>query len=294
MTDKPDIVIIGPGVVGRTLAILAARGGRRIAGIGGRNEEKALAAAGAVGADVRSGKPDQIAPLGQLVLLTVSDDAIEPVCRDLARAGCFANGAVVAHCCGAITSEVLSPARELCGASVGSMHPLQTFPNVEAALKKLPGAYCFCEGDEPAVEVLEDFARALGAKAVRMSAEGKLLYHASAVMACNYLTALLDAAIATAGLAGIGSDDALSALEPLVRATLDNVFTNGPAKALTGPIARGDDKLVARQLADVAAADKELGNLYRTLGRWTVDVALRKGTIDSEKAASLRKMFSKE
>ena len=289
---KPDIVIIGPGVVGRTLAILAGRAGWRIAGIGARDESKARAAAEAVGKGVRAGKPEEIAPLGQLVLLTVSDDAIEPLCRSLAEAGCFADGAVVAHCCGAIASGVLSPARELCGAAIGSMHPLQTFPSVEAGLEKLPGAYCFCEGDERAVEALEALARAVGGKPVRMSAAGKLLYHASAVMACNYFTALMDAALATAGHAGISRDDALAALEPLVRATMENVFTNGPAKALTGPIARGDEGRVGRQFADVKAADKNLGEIYRALGRWTVDVALRKGTIDAEKAQTLRKLFA--
>ena len=288
---KPDIVIIGPGVVGRTLAILAGRAGRRVAGIGGRDEGKARAAAEAVGPDVRAGKMEEMARLGQLVLLTVSDDAIEPVCRSLAEAGCFSADAVVAHCCGAIASDVLSSARELCGAAVGSMHPLQTFPSVEAGLEKLPGAYCFCEGDERAVEALEDLARAVGGNPVRMSADGKLLYHASAVMACNYFTALMDAALAAAGHAGIGRGDTLSALEPLVRATMENVFAKGPEKALTGPIARGDDRLVSRQFADVSAADENLGQIYQVLGLWTVDVALRKGTIDEEKARKLREIF---
>ncbi|MCK4625673.1 MAG: DUF2520 domain-containing protein [Phycisphaerae bacterium] len=292
MDEKLDIVIIGPGKVGMALGILAGRAGWRVVGIGARDGGKARAAAEAVGEDVRAGNLEEIAPLGQLVLLTVSDDAIGPVCRSLAEAGCFAAGAVVAHCCGAIASDVLSPARELCGSAIGSMHPLQTFPDVEAGLAKLPGAYCFCEGDERAVEVLEALAGAVGAKPVRMEAAGKLLYHASAVMACNYFTALMDAALATAGKAGIGRDDALAALEPLVRATMDNVFTNGPAKALTGPIARGDEGLVARQFANVAAADKNLGQIYRVLGGWTVDVALRKGTIDAEKAGKLRKIFA--
>ncbi|MCD4700031.1 MAG: DUF2520 domain-containing protein [Phycisphaerae bacterium] len=294
MNDRPDIVIIGPGVVGRTLAILSARAGWRVTGIGGRDEGKARAAAEAVGPDVRAGKMEEMARLGRLVLLTVSDDAIEPVCRSLAEAGCFSDGAVVAHCCGAIASDVLSSARELCGAAVGSMHPLQTFPDVDAGLAKLPGSYCFCEGDERAVEALEDFARAVGGKPVRMEAKGKLLYHASAVMACNYFTALMDSALAAAGHAGIDRGDALSALEPLVRATMENVFANGPEKALTGPIARGDEKLVSRQFADISSADENLGDLYRALGLWTVDVALRKGTIDENKAKKLREIFGEK
>ena len=293
MSDKPDIAIIGPGVVGTTLGILAARAGYRVAGVAGRTEEKARAAAARIGPDVAVGTPAEVAGAGKLVLLTVPDDAIEPLCRQLAEAGAFARGAVVAHCCGAIPGEVLAPAREHCAAAVGSMHPLQTFPNVEAALAKLPDAFCFCDGDDAAVAALTALAEAIGARPVRMSSAGKLLYHASAVMACNYLTALLDASLATAEHAEVPRDQAREALAPLIRATLENIFSLGTSKALTGPIARGDDALVARQYRDVAAADPALGEIYRALGHWTVGVALKKGTIGEPEAARLRAIFSR-
>ena len=287
MSDKPDIAIIGPGRVGTTLGILAARAGYRVAGVAGRTAEKTSAAAAKIGPDVSVGPAAKVAAAGKLVLLTVGDDAIEGVCRELAEAAAFGKGAIVAHCSGAISSEVLAPARK-CGAAVGSMHPLQTFPNVEAGVAKFPGTFCFCEGDDEAAAALEAFAECLGGKPVRMSSAGKLLYHASAVMACNYMTGLLDAALATAEHAEIPRDQARDALEPLVRATLDNIFSHGTAEALTGPIARGDDRLVARQLADLDAADGKLGDIYRALGQWTIDLALRKAAIDEAKAECLR------
>ncbi len=290
MSKISDIAIVGPGRVGATLGVLAARAGYRIVGVAGRNEQRARAAAARIGRGIKIGSPAEIAGAGKLVLLTVSDDAIEPLCRELAQAGAFSKGAVVAHCCGALSSEVLATARQ-CGAAVGSMHPLQTFPDVDAGIAKFPGTYCFCEGDEPAVAELEAFARAIGGKPVRMSSAGKLLYHASAVMACNYLTALLDAALATAEKADIPRKQALDALEPLVRATLDNVFSRGPAGALTGPIARGDTKLVADQSRDVAAASEDLGLIYRVLGTWSVELALRSGAIDPDRADALRSIL---
>jgi len=292
MGDRPDIAIIGPGVVGTTLGILAGRAGYRVVGLAGRTREKAQKAAEAIAVGSRVGPAAEIAAAAGLVLLTVPDDVIEPLCRELASAGAFARGAVVAHCCGALASDILAPAREKCGAAVGSMHPLQTFPNVAAGIEKFPGTYCFCEGDEQAVAVLEALAQAMGGRPVRMSSAGKGLYHASAVMACNYFTALLDAALATAEHADIPRDKAVAALEPLIRATLENIMAGGPAKALTGPIARGDDGLVARQYRQVAAADERLGGVYRALGAWTVELALRKGSIDEGKARRLRKLFS--
>lgn len=293
-TPRPEIVIIGPGKVGMTLAILARANRYKIAAVGARVLERATAAAKAIGPEVPAGTPDQAAALGQLVLLTVSDDAIEPLCSDLAAAGAFARGSVVAHCSGALSSAILAPAREICGAAIGSMHPLQTFPDVDAGVKRFPGTYCFCEGDDPAVALLENLANDLGGKAVRMKTEGKLLYHASAVFASNYMVGLIDAAVRSAELAGIGRDQALAALSPLLRATIDNVMRLGPAQALTGPIARGDDKLVARQFADVSAADTLLGEIYSVLGRQTALVARKKGTIDDAKVELLRKILLRE
>jgi predicted short-subunit dehydrogenase-like oxidoreductase (DUF2520 family) len=292
MGDKRDIAIVGPGVVGTTLGILASRAGYRVVGVAGRNEAKARAAAEAIGRGVNVGRADQIAPAAMLVLLTVPDDAIGSVCRELAEAGAFARGGVIAHCSGAVSSEVLAPARERCGAAVGSMHPLQTFPSVALGLVRFAGTYCFCEGDEEATKALTALARAIGGKPVRISPASKGLYHAAAVMACNYLTALLDAALAAAEHAGIPRADALAAMGPLVRATVENVMAQGPAGALTGPIARGDERVVKRQLRELAAADAELADVYRALGRWTVELALRKGSIDPEKASRLRMLFS--
>lgn len=292
MPDKPDIAIIGPGVVGTTLGILAARAGYRVIGVAGRDEAKARAAAKAIGPAVRAGKAEEVAASGGLVLLTVPDDAIEPLCAELAEAGAFVRGAVVAHCSGAISSEALAPARGRCAAAIGSMHPLQTFPGVQAALAGFGGTYCFCEGDDAAVAALEALAEAVGGKPVRISPAGKTLYHAAAVMACNYLAALVDASLAAAERAGIARDDALAALAPLARATLENVIAMGPAEALTGPIARGDEQLIARQLRDVAAAGADLAGIYRALGAWAVQLALRKGTIDKQQASRLRNVLS--
>jgi len=289
---RRKIVILGPGKVGTTLGILAARAGWPVAGVGGRSEPKARAVAEGIGPDVASGALDAVAGRGQLVLLTVSDDAIAPVCGQLAQAGAFARGAVVAHCSGAISAEVLAPARDLCGAAIGAMHPLQTFPNVAVGIERFAGTYCFCDGDDEAVAVLTALAEALGARAVRIDSDRKSLYHASAVMACNYLTGLLDASLATADRAGVARADAAAALEPLVRATLENLRALGPPAALTGPIARGDVGLVTRQARDVADADAGLGRIYRALGAWTVGVAVRKGTLDDAKADELRRALA--
>jgi predicted short-subunit dehydrogenase-like oxidoreductase (DUF2520 family) len=222
-----------------------------------------------------------------LVLLTVPDEAIAAVCGELAAAGALRPGAIVAHCSGALGSDALAAARDRCGCAVGSLHPLQTFPSPDEGVRRFDGTYCFIEGDPPAVETLERFAAAIGGVPVRIAPQAKPLYHAAAVMACNALAALLDAAEALAAAAGIDRETFRAAMAPLVRATVDNVLSTGPAAALTGPVARGDVRTVRGHLAALAGVDAGLDRLYRAAGRRTVALAQRKRTLDEQTARQL-------
>ena len=298
MEAKLNIAIIGPGKVGTALTVLAGRAGYQVVALGARNRQRAAGAARRISGHPVAVSPAEAAAVADIVLLTVSDSAIASVCDDLAEMGAFKRGSIVAHCCGALGSEVLARAKERCGCAIGSMHPLQTFPSAQAAVDSLPGAYFFLEGDAKAVADLARLARAIGGKAVKLPAgakaeRAKALYHASACMASNYLAALMDAAIAAAKLAGIPAGTAWPALEKLVQATSRNISALGPAKALTGPISRGDGSTIRRHL-EALAKDKALDHLYRALGLWTADLARRKGTIDAKTLRQLRALLVTE
>jgi len=292
MTPAPDIAIIGAGKVGTALGLLAARAGHAIAAVASRSPLSAARAAERIGHGATDCGLRHAAGAGHVVLLTVPDDAIGPLCRELAEAGAFSAGAVVAHCSGALGSDVLEAARQRCGCLVASCHPMQTFPDVDAAIRELPGSYCFLEGDDCAVEAMEALVRDVGCRPVRIPPQAKALHHAAAVTACNYMTAMLDAAAAIAVAAGIERATALAALAPLVRATIDNNLSMGPAEALTGPIARGDVQTVRRHVAALRGVDGRLLSLYAAAGLWTVDLARRKGTLAEEHAAAIEQLLT--
>ena len=153
------------------------------------------------------------------------------------------------------------------------MHPLNTFPTAEAGVEKFAGTYCFCEGDAGATDALMELASDIGGQPSLISSDGKVLYHAAAVMACNYLTALLDASVTLCGRAGIDEETALAALSPLVGATLENATKLGTADALTGPIARGDAQTIARHIDALEHCDSDLQDFYRIAGKWTLQLA---------------------
>jgi predicted short-subunit dehydrogenase-like oxidoreductase (DUF2520 family) len=291
--SNPDISIIGPGKVGTALGVLCARAGWNVVAVGGGRRNSAQAAARAIDNSTRVMSAAEAAGAADLVLITVPDDMIAEVCTQLARAKAFRPQAVVAHCCGALGSEALEPARA-CGAQTGSIHPLQTFPTVQAAVEKLPGAFCFIEGSPHACEVLESLAKAIGAVPMRIEGQGKALYHAAAAVASNFMVTLLDAAATMIGraLADADRDKAMAALGPLVQATLTNVLQLGPERALTGPIARGDIETVRRHLDAVEQVSPQLAAMYRQLGAMTVDLAVRKGTLSETAAGNLKHILT--
>src|SRR5439155_26658833 len=75
----------------------------------------------------------------EAVLIGVTDDAIGPVCWELAAGGGFGPGQFSIHLSGSVRLDVLGPARDA-GAQVLSLHPLQSFPTVARGLERYPGS----------------------------------------------------------------------------------------------------------------------------------------------------------
>ncbi len=278
--------IIGAGTVGRALARLLVGRDYEFLGAASRSIQSARDACEFAGAGRATTDAAVLARESDLVFITTPDDAVGDVCAHLGRARALRAEAVVAHCSGALSSNVLGDARS-CGAHVGSLHPLQTLASPAQAVALLPGSYCCIEGDEAAVEVLECVARALDMHPLRIRTEAKPLYHAAAIVSSNYLVALQAAALKLAVAAGIDRADALPALLPLIKGTVSNVEALGIPAALTGPIARGDLGTVRRHMELLVAEVPDLLDLYRVLGRETVEVARDRGTLSRDAAAEL-------
>jgi predicted short-subunit dehydrogenase-like oxidoreductase (DUF2520 family) len=77
-------------------------------------------------------------------------------------------------------------------------------------------------------------------------------------------------------------------LYPLIEGTLKNIETKGIRPSLTGPIARGDDETIARHLTAIADALPDSLELYKTLGRYTLDIA----DIPDDRLTALRKLLA--
>ncbi len=197
------------------------------------------------------------------------------------------------HCSGALPSTILSSVKE-CDAFAGSMHPLQSFASVEIEKNPFQDIIISLEGEKEAVSAARKIATDLGATCFTIQTEAKTLYHASAVVASNYLVTLLDLSLKLIEAAGISGADALKALKPLIEGTLSNIEKTGITRALTGPIVRGDIETVKRHLEDIGSKTPDLLDLYKTLGFHTVDIAMAGGGLSESSVQKLKKITSNE
>jgi len=291
VNELPALSIVGPGRVGTAIGVLAAGAAWPVIAIGGRDRDKTTQAAQRIGEHVRACSMAEAARCGHIVFITVSDGAIEPVCNNIARQNGFNCNSIVVHCSGVLSSDIRSSARDSCRCLVGSMHPLQTFATVDSACAKLKGIYCFCEGDKEGLPVIENLAKSIGMIPVHICSSSKVLYHAAAVFACNYLVTLMDAAIETANLAKIDRSTAWSAFVPLVVSTIENISEIGPERALTGPISRGDIRTIARHIEKLELVEPSLASMYRAMARHAVDIALRNSSITEEKGEEIKSVL---
>jgi predicted short-subunit dehydrogenase-like oxidoreductase (DUF2520 family) len=274
---RPSVAVIGPGAVGRTLGRLLREGGYPVVAVAGRGRASSRAGARWIGAPGVA-DPADACRRARWILLTVPDDALAEVARNLAAAGAFRPGQCVFHTSGLHTASVLDPARRS-GAAVASVHPLHSFARPAASVNAFRGTRCAVEGDPDAVAAARRLVRAIGGRAVPIDPRRKELYHAGAVLACNDLVALVGAGIRLFRAAGIDRRDAQAALMGLVEGTVRNLRRVGYPQALTGPAARGDLGTLRAHLRALARDAGDLLPAYRALGAWAVRTAVEKGSI---------------
>jgi predicted short-subunit dehydrogenase-like oxidoreductase (DUF2520 family) len=212
----------------------------------------------AFGVDVTGPLDRGATPTGTgTVLLCVPDAQIA------AAAALVPVGSLVGHCSGATSLDVLAPHEAF------SLHPLMTVTAGDDP-SRLHGAGAAIAGTTPrALAVAEGLARALGLRPVRVADRDRAAYHAAASIASNFLVTL--EAAAERLLATAGPEREL--LVPLVRATVENWAELGSRRALTGPVARGDEETVSRQRSAVAERTPDLLALFDALVAATRAVA---------------------
>jgi len=289
-THPTTVVVIGAGRVGTAVAVLLERVGHRVEAVSGGEQTRARARRYLPFATfVPAAKAHAASLSGKLIIIGVPDDAIAAACTRLAAVGGFRSGQRVLHLSGSVGLDALEGAENM-GAQVLSLHPLQSFPNVEEGIRRLPGSgIAVTARDEEGYAYGEALGLDLSGRPFRLSDDVKPLYHAAAVFCSNYLVAVEGVADELFRLAGL--EDPLKLFGPLARTALEATLESGPRAAITGPAARGDAGTIRRNLDALAARAPETVSPYVALARVALGLAVAAGRLDEVRAEGVREVL---
>ncbi len=284
--------IIGVGVVGTAIGVVLHDKGYEITGVHDKNSESTKTLVDRIGCATYA-SPQEVSRSTDLLFITTTDSAISGVVDEIANSRAFCQGQVVIHMSGAQSSEILDKARHF-GAKVLSVHPLQSFANLEMAIANIPGSIFSIEGDQDTYAVGIDLVENLKGEYFFIDPQAKPLYHAGACVVSNYLVTVINLGMKLLQITGVSRELTVKALLPLIKGTVRNIEVAGIPDALTGPISRGDISTVLNHLACMEEPGADLIDFYSCLGYHTAQVALEKGTIDMGQMAQFQDAFARK
>ena len=275
--DKQDLAIgfIGIGALGKGLPLCLEARGYRVSGAHSRSLSSAQWLADHIPGCLVFPSAQELCDATDLVFITTPDAVIGQVAGSII----WRPGQGVVHCCGAASEEVLRPAADQ-GAVTGAFHPFQTLGGLvdpEETASRLSGVTFAVAGQGWLADYLWELANQLGGRPVSVSASDRPLYHASAVLACGYVVALLHSATEVWRAMGFSAEEAIDAIYPITCVTLDNLAREGATASVTGPVVRGDIVTLRSHLEALSQRLPELVPLYGELTSASLVLAARRG-----------------
>lgn len=287
---------IGAGKVGKAFGLYLTNKGKTVVGYYSKTYQSAAQAAELVGTKPYSSLVELVKD-ADLIIITTPDDVIAELAEqilaetveDTQLAQTIADKSF-AHMSGVHSSEILQALAAL-GATTFSLHPLLAFTQPQQSAQALDEAYFALDGSGPNYRRIVDQLRQLNDKIIEIAPQQKALYHAALAVISNYQIAIIDLGLTMLTEAGFTREQALELTEPLVRQTVDNLFTLDSEQALTGPIVRGDSGTVAKHLEALAETNPAWLNIYRLLGKQTLELAQRAKRINNEQTTNVKEVL---
>lgn len=265
--------------------------GFRIVSVVSRTKTAARRLAALVGCRNYSQNLADLYPSTDFLLIATDDEAISTIARSIARSAPLNfSKLVAAHTSGLLTSDELVSLKQK-GATVFSLHPIQTFPRqrtLHQQLRALRGISYGVEGSPAARRFARTMVARLGGRMLEVPKDEKISYHLACVFASNYTVALLGAVHDISRKFA-----AFRHFEKLVRTSVENTFELTPQRALTGPIARGSVNALRRHVAGLRAKHRGLLELYKTVGLYALELARRGHTVPRKTMGRLKQILGR-
>lgn len=267
--------VIGAGKVGVAIAYVLMRRGVSVSSVSSTRKEALEKARFYLGDSVKYSLDNRV-PVEEsdVIAITTQDRKIAEVAKEIEMSFSDLKGKLFFHTSGLKAKDALLGLKEK-GGRIGSIHPLQTFADVESAISALPETFIFIESEENSREDLRRLARLIGKEVYEIASGNKIIYHSCAVFVSNLLCSLLFAGSKLAEKIGLTLDPFF----PLIDQTIRNVKEKGPISSLTGPVVRGDVETVSSHMDALRSLPSFL-DVYRALSKFALEITRIRAEID--------------
>ncbi|MCW8811528.1 MAG: DUF2520 domain-containing protein [Ignavibacteriaceae bacterium] len=247
---KDGIVIIGAGKLAYSLTSALLDAGYSVQSVISRKLSSAKSLAKKFSIPHFSNSIHKIPANVKIYFITVPDGEIKKVAESLSKLKKNFTDCICIHFSGVENISALQSLHKK-GCEVGSLHIIRPFPSKNVVdINNFPAS--IETESKRANSYLIQLCKKLKLKPHRIKSDEKILHHLAAVHSSNFLVGNLFSAFHL-----IDSKNNLpkEILKQTTQTALDNVFKLGPAKALSGPIDRGDIYAIKKH---IAALDKQI------------------------------------
>jgi predicted short-subunit dehydrogenase-like oxidoreductase (DUF2520 family) len=247
---KHKIAIIGAGKIAYSLSSALKKSGYDIQVVISKRLSSAKSLANKFSIPQYSNSLKKIPDEVDVLLLTVPDGEIKKVADSLSILKKDFKNCICIHFSGVENISALKSLQRK-GCSTGSLHIIRPFPSKNIVDIRNSPASIETESRQAKTFLLH-MCRQLKLKPHFISSDEKVFHHIAAVHSSNFLVGNMFNAFS---LISTKSKYPKSILRKTSQSALDNVFKLSPAKALSGPIDRGDIHTIRKHLD---ALDSEL------------------------------------
>jgi len=247
--------MIGSGNVATHLAHALDRAGYVVTSVFSRKLEHARLLASSLSQAIATNDFDTL-PMTQTYVFCVKDDAIDELAKRLAKRTPNRECLVV-HTAGSVPLTTIGDLFE----NAAVLYPMQTFSRTRNVdFSKIP---LFVEGsNEHSLQLVTQMAAKLSNTVTPLDSQRRRTLHLASVFACNFTNhcyALADEILQEAGIDP-------KCLLPLIDETAKKVHDLSPIDAQTGPAARWDETVMARQI-QLLGENQEAIAIYKTMSQ---------------------------
>jgi predicted short-subunit dehydrogenase-like oxidoreductase (DUF2520 family) len=294
-SKKDDIIIIGAGKISYSLAPAMMDAGYNIKSIISSKIKRAEELADKLHIKNYSDNLKSIKIKRGIFILTVPDNLIRITAKIISTLQINFTKSLIIHLSGSHDVSLLKSCAEK-EAHTASFHIMQTFPLRRRRNIKNSFA-CIETISVEASEYLFRFSRDLKLNPFQLDSRSKVIYHLAGVFASNFINAVLYQSQQLYESLGLKEYTFNDIFAPIYFSTIKNIKQTSPARALSGPIERGDLDTIKKHIREIkrfSGDNQVILSTYISLSLLLIDASTVKSGKFNSSHREIKELLLKE